>query len=303
MSLWLHRRAIAQAVIGDLPVTAEARLRAHMHRCVPCHRYYDQLSLVNGAGAQGGAQGGAQRMTAAGRERSRLLLALDRQIGQAQEPAAAVALSPARRMRFLPVFLPALLVPVAVAVLVVVRAPTGPQEAQEKQEAHKEQEQVTWRGIAPPAEPAPIRLLVYASRKQTDGAAGPVRLLGEIPASGEIEASLGDYLQLGYRDLASAAHVMVVARDAQAGVIQYVPRSEETPARLDPSPDLRTMGPSIDLAIRHQAGRMQLYVLVSEQPLDPLRVRDAVARGPDPSTGRLALDADAKQLVGVMTIK
>jgi hypothetical protein len=141
-------------------------------------------------------------------------------------------------------------------------------------------------GPGPATTPAPATLVIYASRKTGPTAHGPVRLVAELPGSGEARVSLADYLQLGLRGLRGAGHVRVVGIDARGARHDYVPDTVATPA-----PGAATLGRSVELAHDHVPGRVKLFALFSEQAVEDRAVEDAVAgRGAGVVTGTLVIE-------------
>ena len=69
MSLFLRKRDIERAVLGELAPPAERRLFEHLRGCAPCRAHYDQL-----AGVKSIVDGSAM---ARARERARLIAAVD----------------------------------------------------------------------------------------------------------------------------------------------------------------------------------------------------------------------------------
>jgi hypothetical protein len=150
--------------------------------------------------------------------------------------------------------------------------------------------EIAWRGTAPEgpggegvgagaSARAGLVLRFYASRKPEPASRagpGPLRLLGELPASGELRASRRDYLQLAYAGLKQARHLVVVGVDERGAVHRYHPRDEAAAAALEPAAGPRTLGRSLDLETQ-AAGRVRLLAAVSERPID-LRIVEAWAR-------------------------
>jgi hypothetical protein len=262
MSLLLRKRDIARAVLGELTPGAEARLYDHLRACAPCRARYDQL-----ANAKSFLDG---RAATHARAHARLVAALD---GLREGNAA-----PDRRRR--PRWLPALFVLApAAAILLWIAKPAAP--------PFKAVEDVTARGGPGSAtSPAPPTLVIYASRKTGPTAHGPVRLVAELPGSGEARVSLADYLQLGVRGLPGVAHVRVVGIDARGALHDYLPDTVAAPA-----PGAATLGRSVELARDHAPGRVKVFALFSEQAVDDRAVKDAVAgRGTGAVTGVLVIE-------------
>ena len=247
MSLILRKRDIERAVLGDLAPSAEARLFKHLRRCGPCQARYDDLakvkSLVDGA------------KVAHARARARLVDALGDGHGPQERPDRR------RRRRWLPALF--VLAPAAAIVLWIAKPAAPP---------NKSVDEVTMRGGDDPAPSGPTpTLIIYASRKTGPGGHGPVRLVAELPGSGEAHISLADYLQLGVHGLRAAAHVRVVGIDDRGTLHDYLPDTVALPA--GPS----AVGRSVELARDHAPGRVKIIALFSDAPVDDGALRDAVA--------------------------
>lgn len=244
MSLLLHRNEIARAVLGELPPSDEERLRAHLRACAACRGHYDTLAAASRA--VGGGAGEAAR------ERARLFAALDR---------GASATPPPRRSRaWLGVGLA--LAPAAAVVLWLARPAPEPE--------------VTLRGGAETTAAQPAATVVlYASRRTGASTRGPLRLVGELPGSGEARVSLDDYLQLAVRGLRAPAHARVAVVEQSGAVKTLVgdtllaPKGAGVPV---------TLGGSVDVARAMAAGPARIVALFSDAALDEAAVRDAVAR-------------------------
>jgi hypothetical protein len=285
--LVVRRKAIARALAGELAPAEEQGLRAHLARCARCRAHYDRLALAAEAIA---TSAGGEARVAARRERARLEAALAGASG-----GALAAPAPRRRARrWLPAALA--LAPAAAAIVWIVRVapPPSPGDAAPA---------VTFRGGAPDGAAPPAGLLVYASRKEGAAGHGPVRLVADLPASGEGRLSLSDYMQLSVRGLRAPAFVTVVGVDDGGEVHVYVPRPGAAPARAAPRDAPASLGPSIDLGRGHRPGRLRLYALVSGEPLDEARVRAAAARLDRGRPGAPPLDLPVPQVAGLLMIE
>jgi hypothetical protein len=251
VSLLLHEREIARAVLGELAPSAEARLFRHLRGCATCQARYDQLATVKSL-----FDGSA---VAHGRARARLVAALAEKRAENDQPGRT---DRRRRPRWLPALLA--LVPAAAILLWIARPAAPPSKADDE---------VTMRGSADPSpSPATPTLIIYASRKAGPAGHGPVRLVAELPGSGEARVSLADYLQLGVRGLRAAAHVRVVGLDARGAVHDYLPDTVATPAARTSA-----LGRSVDLSRDHAPGRVRVVAVFSEAPVADGAVRDAIA--------------------------
>jgi hypothetical protein len=260
VSLLVHARDIERAVMGELAPVAEARLFTHLRWCTRCQARYDQLAGVKAA-FDGGKAAGA-------RTRARLVAALD--------DAGAARARPHRRRWF-----PALLVLApAAAILVWIAKPAAPPPSAV--------EEMTMRGGSDPtaAAPAPA-LVIYASRKTGPASHGPVRLVAELPGSGEARVSRDDYLQLGVRGLRAATHVRVVGVDARGAVREVLADTLATPAAGSSA-----VGRSVELGRGQPAETLPIVALFSVEPIDDRAVNDAIAGrgGAGVITGALVIE-------------
>ena len=250
MSLLLRKRDIERAILGELAPADEARLFEHLHRCAPCQARYDELtqvkSFVDGAAV------------AHARARARLVAAVDRLPG-GRGPQERPERS--RRSRWLPALF--VLAPAA-AIVVWIAKPAAP--------PNKTVDEVTMRGGADPTTTTTPTLIVYASRKTGPARHGPVRLVAELPGSGEARVSLSDYLQLGVRGLRAAAHVRVAGLDDHGSVHDYLPDTVALPAARTSA-----VGRSVELARDHAPGTVKVVALFSDAPVSDGAVADALA--------------------------
>jgi hypothetical protein len=277
VSLLVHRRAIARAVLGELAPREDARLRAHLRGCARCRAHYDGLARTAGALGSGRA--------AATREQDRLFAAIDslsRGVLPARNVDPAAGAVPARRRRRFWLGAAFALVPAtAVAVLLITRA--GGDE-------------ITLRGSSASGAAPPATVVLYASRKLDPSGHGPVRLVGELPGSGEAHVSVDDYLQIGLRGLRAPGHVRVVGIDEGGRVHDYVGDTAVAP-RGGPL----TLGGSIDLGREHQPGRVRLLALFARSAVTDEAVRAAIAGGTSrgPERGN---DAGTNLVTGLVVI-
>jgi len=248
VSLLLHQREIERAVLGELAPAAEARLFAHLRGCAACRTRYDDLSTVKSF------VDGSQ--VAPARARARLVAALDGPGDGGEQPEQI------RRRRWLPALF--VLAPAAAILLWIAKPAAPPIGAGDD---------VTLRGGGDPVSSAAApTLVIYASRKTGTTGHGPVRLVAELPGSGEARVSIADYLQLGVRGLRAPAHVRVVGLDERGTVHDYLPDTVAQPAART-----ATVGRSVDLARDHVPGRVKVVALFSNAPADDGAIRDAVA--------------------------
>jgi hypothetical protein len=283
MSLLLHRRAIARAVAGELSVGAERALRDHLRGCTACRAHYDQLASTTQAFA---LVAGRAEMRADERARGRLLAELET---PSPSGDGVRDRAPSTRWTWAAVGL----IPAAALTVFLLRPASGPEPAGYQ----------AMRGAGDSSEPsAPAELLIFASRKDTGSGHGPVRLVAELPASGEGRVSLDDYVQFSVRGLHAPAFVTVVGIDDAGDVHTYVPRAGAPPPHPAPSSGAVSLGASIDLARGHQPGRLRIYGLLSPEPLPPERVRAAAAQVDRTRPGAPALDLAVPQVSGLLTI-
>lgn len=259
MSLLFHGRAIARAVAGELPPDELAALRAHLRGCAACRARYDQLARTADA-----LDGGA---ASAARERAALMRTLE-------GGAAPRAVAPKRawvRAAFV-------LAPAAVLAVWWARplAPPGVPAS----------EDVTLRG-ATDAPAAPYALVLHASRVTGPATRDPVRLVGELPGSGEVRVSRDDYVQLGVRGLRAPMHVRVLTVDAAGTARDELAGQGGILAR--PGAGLVPLGRSVALARGRSAGPLRLVAILSPRPVTEGQVRAATAGTPlDPEVAVVA---------------
>lgn len=232
MSLLLHRGAIEAAVAGALPVEKERALREHLATCDACRAHYDALQLTARAATGTSEATGAELA----RERARLEALLTPK----PQPRAAP------RWAFI-----ALPLSLAATFAVVALLKTEPD--------------VVERGGAE-APAASFSISIYAKPKSGDA---PVRLVAELPASGEASLSVNDWLQVS-----SKAQVVVVVLN-------------DTGARVLPT------GSSESLP----AGTWRLFAVTDSTPDDVLRA----AKGLSTSTKKLPLARP--QVTGVLSVQ
>ena len=291
MSLLWQERRIHRAVAGELSGAAELRLHAHLRRCDRCRTRYDQLSHV--AAALASLAGRPSRVQAA-RARARLTAALP-------ATAAAPARQP-RRQQYLRAFL--VLAPIAVVLLWLGR-PSRPSRPPARIAAPivVPADEVRPRGSAVDEPDARGSLVVYAARKLAGGGAGPLRVVAELPASGQGRVSLGEYVAFGVRNLRAAAFVTVAGVQDDGAVHLYLPRPAGARPRAEPGPQPTVFRPSINLAHAHHAGRLTIYALISPAPLDPGAVRQALASGLTADVGKTLRQPTLIQVSGLLTVE
>ncbi|MER2566299.1 MAG: zf-HC2 domain-containing protein [Myxococcaceae bacterium] len=187
MSLLFHRGAIEAAVAGTSSVEEERSLREHLASCDACRAHYDALMLTARA-ATGMDVTGAELS----RERARLEAMLT--------PKPQTRSAPRWAVIALPVSLAATLAFVAFL---------------------KHEPDVVERG-GTEAPAAPFSISIYAKAKSGEA---PVRLVAELPASGEASLSANDWLQV----TSKAQVVVVVLNDTGARVLP-TGSSESLPA-------------------------------------------------------------------------
>jgi hypothetical protein len=269
MSLWRHRGTIARAVTGELSPRAEERLRHHLARCPACRTHYDATSLVAAAGSNAGA---------ATRERARLQLAL--QAGTLAAGTAAAAPQASRRRIVLAT---AALLPVgAFAIFFVfkrhpVAQPDGPSE-------------VSARGASPELDRAQRRqadalaslVLRFYARKQIPGRpAGPVRLVGEVPGSGELRVARDEQVQVAYAGLTAPRHLRLIVRDEQGRTTPVTPAdTDASDARLEPTQAPRLIG--VPFSPGALGGRLQVIATITRNPGDTAPIVVSAALAVDP---------------------
>jgi len=293
VSLLLRRRAIARAVMGDLPPDAEARLRVHLRGCATCRAFYDELSWAAEASVPNPGSLTRAPARAPKREKERLERALASP-GTAEAAATGTApvIAPmgaragaARWQRWL--IAGAVLAPAAVLVVWLGHAPSLPTGAANTPGTTSE---IGWRGSAEDAESGPA-LVVYASRRDGSGGRAPLRLVGELPGSGTLRVSRADYLQFGLRGLARPAVVSIAARTEGGAVHVFLPRAGAAAPTAAPGSAPSVVGPSFDLAREPAPGR---YAVTAR--LAPTTDTDAHS---DPGP----MDAAATEVSGFLIIE
>jgi hypothetical protein len=285
LSLWRHRRAIERAIVGDLSPAAERNLRLHLDRCPDCRGHYDRLARV----AEALAPGMAQR-----RERLRLQAAVagGTDATTVPSPPPIPSLGWLRWLRWSPL----VLAPAAL-LLFALRSVLAPSlNDPDHNAANLPLGEVTWRGSDAGANPE-LGVLVYASPRARAGAQA-VRLVADLPHSGEGTLSLDEYVQFRVHGLREAAFVTVVGLDDAGDVHVYAPRDKSAlrPLPADPAP--RTVGPSVDLSVKHRPGRLRLFAIATATPGNPETIAAAVRRAgfADP------LDLPGKHVSGLLAI-
>jgi hypothetical protein len=308
MSLFFHRRAIARAVSGELEEADERRVRAHLRGCQACRAYYDHLSLVAEAfvaaapAARDAVTPDRRADLAPARERTRLMAALPTGSGPTTAEARGRPTGLSR-----PAWAATLLVPAALALWFLVR-PAPRSGAIRGADPAADPPGVAWRGSRVPADDRgpPAGLLIYAGRP-SDGGTSPgahVRLVADLPGSGEGRVSAGDFVQFVLRGLQTSAYVMVLGVGDAGDVHVYVPRAGAPAARYEPSAAARSLGPSINLAAAgHRPGHLRLYALLSPAPVDEARARAAAARLDRSQPGAPPLDLPVPQVSGVLALE
>jgi len=265
-------------------------------------------------------------LSAAARERARLMAALPSSEDARAGGVAAAGAPPPRTARARrPVWAAALLVPAAAALWLVVRPVSAPPPSVRPDGGVAS---VAWRGSPSGDDAAPsATLLVFASRKVGGGPGdgGParsrartsatskspsidaapvphVRLVADLPASGEGRVSRDDFVQFVLRGLQAKAFVTVIGIDDAGEVHTYVPPAGGAVSGHEPSASSISLGSSVDLGAGHRTGRLRLYALMPAAPLDPARIRAAAARIDLTRPGAPPLDLPVPQVAGVLTI-
>jgi len=245
MSLWRWKGRIMRAVAGELSVDEEQRLRGHLAGCPACRGFYDELAATSEALAP--PDGGGSRRAAL-REEQRLRLALAPHPAGRPKPRVAWGLWA---------------IPAAAAVLVVMKV--FPRPASEPPDHPPG---VAWRGAGTPE---PLRrdesVLLFASRNLGPGRHGPVRMVGEIPGSGESAVTSEDFLQLAVRNLQRPTWPWVLARAEGANARPRVLWPVGAGNRIEPGAKENVpVGPSIDVGASGLAGKVTLCVLLLATP-------------------------------------
>ena len=291
MSLLFHERTIRSAVAGELSPPAEETLRAHLRRCPRCRARYDALS--GAVAALAAVPAGMPSRLQAQRERARLIAAIP-----APSPATPRAV-PARSRPWRG-WTVVILAPVAALGLWLMRPVslphgTGP--------ATTPGEEIQWRGAGDDVPAGAGSLVIYAARKQPGGGVGPLRVVAELPGSGQGRVSLSEYVAFGVRDLRTPAFVTIVGVQDDGTVHIYLPRPSGEKVHAEAGPEPTVFRPSINLAASHRAGRLVIRALFSSSPLDPDAARQALARSVGLGTGLPAGDSSSIQVGGVLIVE
>jgi hypothetical protein len=285
MSLLLRRRSIARAVLGDLSPREEDTLRGHLRRCEACRAYYDEL----------GAAAAAMGTRATAREQARLFAVLDQTASGGSTTRAAAGEVRHLRRGWLRT---AAFVMAPAAALVLWRGRTV-----EPNGKGAGREGVMARGNADgDSRASPGMVLIYASRKTGPATHGPVRLVAEVPGSGEGRVSIGDYLQLNVSALRAPAYVRVVAVDDMGGVHPFGLATAGAATPLQPADKPIALGSSVELGRGHRPGRLRILALFSSAPIDDAAVRAAVAR-PDQRGAAPTLGSSVDVVTGLLIVE
>jgi hypothetical protein len=282
LSLLFHKRAIEQAINHELSSSEESRLRSHLARCASCRHYYDSLT-VGARLLRGGLE---VTRTEEQREWMLLTAALD-----APELGAQWAQGPRARWRWAAV----LAVPAVALLLAAVWV--GPQLWS------RQRPRVTFRGFERRAE-SQAEVLVYAQKKQ-EGPKGPVRLVADLPGSGEGQLSRDEYVQFTiHHRLPYDAYVALVGVDESGAVHTYAPQPGSVAVSIPATGAGKSLAPSVDLSVSHRPGLMRLYAVFSPQPLSPQEVEQAAKEtGKDLRISkRLAIPGAVEQVTGLFLI-
>ena len=244
MSLWRYKRAIDNAVAGELSAEQEQRLRKHLRTCQPCQAHYNVVSALSAVGTQ---------VTSVNRERARLLQLL----GDA--PAKQTAPKPMSRwLWFLPI-----LATTAALLLWGRTVPTSVDDAP------------VWRGgekLEP--ETWPLSLLIYGITKGALPADASPQVLGEFPYSQGISINKNILVQFGYKGLQKETFVYVQG-EQDAKRVTLFPRHAQDTGSLAPTKVPKAVGSSLDLGAVFGVGRVQLSVLLSPKPLSETQMHEA----------------------------
>jgi hypothetical protein len=310
VSLLFHERTIRRAVAGELSAPAEELLRAHLRRCPVCLARYEALSRA--AAVLAGAAAGVSSRVRSQRDRARLVAALS-----SPSPSASPAplTSPMPRgtpqPRHWRAWTVLVLAPVAALAAVWIGGPmsmsarksppsqpVAPQTSQTSRTPQAPQD-VQWRGAGDDAPDGRGSLVIYAAQKQPGGGAGALRIVTELPGSGQGRVSLSEYVAFGVRDLPSPAFVTVAGVQDDGTIHIYLPRPAGDSVHALAGPDPTVFRPSIDLAAAHRTGRLVIHALFSRSPLAPDQVRRALVDG----ARSVASDPSTIQIGGVLIIE
>jgi hypothetical protein len=253
MSAFWNRRRMVRAVAGELSGSEELALQKHLTHCRGCREHYERLTVT--ARALGGT--GDATVDEDRRVLARLNAFLSSSTTEPPRPS-----TPRRKAMVFS------LVPLmtAIAAVVVFAWSAGPPSS------IVDREQMEWRGSSTGGsdtgpEVLPLaRLWMYAHTPQRG-----IRLVAELPASGEGVLHRSESIQLSYQGTGSPRFLSVVALDARGETYVYFPQGEGDPKPLPALPEATSLGRSIRLE-GHALGVLRLYAfltdaLVSEQDL------------------------------------
>jgi hypothetical protein len=130
-----------------------------------------------------------------------------------------------------------------------------------------------------------------------------VRLVADLPGSGEGRVSTADYVQLGVRGLRAPAYVRVVGVDASGAVHPYVPRAGGAAPRLAPGPGVQALGASFELGRDQRPGRLRVVAFFSPAALDEAAARAAAGRLSATAPDVVARDLHAEIVSGVIVVE
>jgi hypothetical protein len=245
MSVFWKRRQLHRAVEGELSAAEEEKLRTHLSGCAGCAAYYERLTLTRRALAGGPELEDARALR-------RLEAALD----------VPRALAPARRGSWKW----AMPVPVGLALagllLFVVRAP--------------EDDAIGWRGQADAEVAAQAQIWVYAHSE-----ARGLRLVAELPFSGEGELRQGEAIQFTYRHAQGKKYLWVLGLDAEGKRHVYYPQAG-APVPLSQTATPLPLGRSVRLST-HPPGVLKIVAVFSESALSEAQLDTELQKPQHPS--------------------
>ncbi|MBI3184912.1 MAG: zf-HC2 domain-containing protein [Myxococcales bacterium] len=337
MSLLLRRREIERAVAGELDATAELRLRAHLGGCESCRGHYDALSLAARA-LRGAAQATEDQSR---RELARLEEALAAPppspavaggspswlwLGFRPLPASRGRGSPeaARGAQAISVD----------GVLDVRRDRNVPstdarprRDRPQQAEKGKTRAWARWAAAGLAAAAAGVALFVTFGRPAEDRGAevgfrgggkeaadlsvlvharaadapGTLRLVAELPGSGEGQLSARDLVQFSYAHQLAPGYLAILGVQAGGEVHWYFP-PQVGQGPLPPTREPRPVGSSVSLSERHRLGLVRVFAVLSPQRLDAGRLEAAAREAASDLRGRHRLDTTGQQASGLFLI-
>lgn len=234
---------------GDLSANESTRMRVHLRRCESCREMYDHTALLLRAAAD--RQPTGQEMD----------LWSERVVDQIMGSDDRPVLHPRRRMllRVAPVLALGVALVVGVGLL---NLGTDPQQPGRQNKGGLS-------GIAPM-----VDLEVFAIRTREDAPATP-RL---VPNRGTLR--IEEFIQFRFQNHeASIKHLYLLGLDSRQSPLDYFPRpAQDQSIAISEALSMQSVGRSIRLSQRHQAGSLWIVALFSTEPLSRQRAHEIVSQ-------------------------